>query len=141
MPGQGITAQIMAFCITSVNPEFTSKEKIEAVQYPLILQKNQHPSLSTVKGSQQGKGLHEYPPLKKLEAIALQSRIIKATDTCDGYRVRINLDIPIRFTRSEIERLIEATDDWAGWGDDPRRCLADLGGLIDAAISAVGGAK
>lgn len=131
----------MARCITSVNPELTSNEKIEAFQYSLILPKNQHPPLSTVKGSQQGKSPHGYPPLKKLEAIALQSRIIKATDTCDGYRVRINLDIPIRFTRSEIERLIEATDDWAGWGDDPRRCLAELGDLIEQAIAAVGGAQ
>lgn len=131
----------MPFCITDVNPELTSKGNIAPQQYSLILPKSQHPPLSTIKGSQQGKGIQKYPPIK-LEAIALQSRIIKATDTGDGrYTAEIQLQVPIRFTRSEIERLIEATDEWPGWGDDPRRCLAELGGLIEAAIAAVGGAQ
>jgi hypothetical protein len=74
-------------------------------------------------------------------AIALSNRIIKATETGDGFRVRINLDIPTCLTRDEVERLIEVTDDWPGWCDSPLHCLSELGLKLEQAIAMVGGAQ
>jgi hypothetical protein len=131
----------MAFRGTNCKLKACELNFVDGFQYPLILPQNGYPPLSTVKGSLQGKGLQEYPPQKRLQAIALQNNVIQATDAGDGYRVRITLDIPIRLTRDEVERLIGVTDDWPGWCDSPRLCLTELGLKLELAIATVGGAK
>lgn len=114
---------------------------LDAHQYSLILPQNGGHAGGDITGIQQGTGLQKHPPSKTFEAIALSNRIIKATESGDGFRVRINLDIPICLTRDEVERLIEVTDDWPGWCDSPRHCLSELGLKLEQAIAMVRGAK
>jgi hypothetical protein len=130
----------MAFRGTNCKLRACSLNYIDGFQYSLIVSKNQHPPLPTVRGKQQGQGLQKYPP-SSIEAIALQNKVIEATRAGDGYRVRITLDIPIRLSRDEFERLIGVTDDWPGWCDSPRHCLTELGLKLEQAIATVGGAK